>query len=353
MMSAAQTSRTPVLSVEDLSVEYVTAGAAYPALSGVTLELAPGEFLGVVGESGCGKSTLAAAALGLLPANADSRGSIRFDGEPLAGMSSTRLRELRGGDVGLIPQDPLASLDPTFSVGSQIVETLRAHQRIARRAAKARAVELMDTVGIDRPAERFGQPPRAFSGGMRQRIAIAIAVANTPRLLIADEPTTALDVTVQAQVLRLLTRLAKDRNMAVLFISHDLHVVTQLCDRVAVLYAGKLSEVGPARDVMDHPAHPYTAALLASIPQGRTTGRLPSIPGEIGQAALLPGCRFAPRCAHRMPVCDTEPPLAARDRGGVAACWLAASSAPATLAEAGPVAASRRDVQSGGRKDVP
>ena len=270
---------TPVLTLRDLSVRFRAGGKA--AVDSVSLDVGPGEIVGIVGESGSGKSTLANAVMGLLPGSASVTGSIRVAGREVTGLDDADLRQMRGNEVAMVFQDASASLDPTWSVGDQIAETVRAHRGVTRRAARDRAIALMTEVGIPDAAARYGEVPHRFSGGMRQRIVIAAALANNPRLLIADEPTTALDVTIQAQVLALIDRLRRDHGTTVLLITHDLGVVAQVCDRVGVMYGGRLLEVADKHQLFAAPAHPYTRALLAANPAGAPRGkRLPVIPAE-------------------------------------------------------------------------
>ena len=268
-----------VLSFGSVGVRFGTRAA--PAVDGVSLDLARGEILGIVGESGSGKSTLANAVMGLLPEDATVSGSIRVNGREVVGLGEDALRAMRGDEMAMIFQDASASLDPTWSVGDQIAETLRAHGPISRRAARARAIAMMGEVGIPDAAARYADVPHRFSGGMRQRIVIAAALVNAPRLLIADEPTTALDVTIQAQVLQLIDRLRREHGTAVLLITHDLGVVGQVCDRVGVMYGGRLLEISDARTLFAAPTHPYTRALIAANPAGAPRGaRLPVIPAQ-------------------------------------------------------------------------
>ena len=272
-----------VLSFGDVGVRFRTADAIQPApaVDGVSLSLNSGEIFGIVGESGSGKSTLANAVMGLLPANATVTGSIKVNDREIVGLGDDALRAMRGDEVAMIFQDPSASLDPTWSVGDQIAETVRAHHPVAAAAAKARAIALMTEVGIPDAARRYGDVPHRFSGGQRQRIVIAAALANNPKLLIADEPTTALDVTIQAQVLQLIDKLRRDHGTTVLLITHDLGVVSMVCDRVGVMYGGKLLETGETRELFARPSHPYTRALMAANPAGAPRGtRLPVIPAE-------------------------------------------------------------------------
>jgi ABC-type dipeptide/oligopeptide/nickel transport system ATPase component len=272
-----------ILELDNLTVQFRTRDAAQPApaVASVSLALTAGEFFGIVGESGSGKSTLATAVLGLLPANAAVSGGIRVNGREITGLDDAALRQMRGDEVAMIFQDPTASLDPTWPVGDQIAETIRAHRGTSAREARLRAIALMDEVGIPEAAARYSDVPHQFSGGQRQRIVIAAALANDPKLLIADEPTTALDVTIQAQVLQLIDRLRREHGTTVLLITHDLGVVSMVCDRVGVMYGGRLLEVADARTLLSAPAHPYTRALIASRPAGAARGqRLPVIPKE-------------------------------------------------------------------------
>ena len=267
-----------VLSLASVSVQF---GRDKPAVDDVTLAIEKGEIFGIVGESGSGKSTIANAVMGLLPANATVAGRIAVNGRDVVGLNETALRNMRGKEVAMIFQDASASLDPTWSVGDQIAETIRAHGVVTRADAKARATAQMAEVGIPDASARYRDVPHRFSGGMRQRIVIAAALVNNPQLLIADEPTTALDVTLQAQILALIDKLRRDHGTTVLLITHDLGVVSQVCDRVGVMYGGKLLEVATTRDLFARPSHPYTRALLAANPAGAPRGsRLPVIPQE-------------------------------------------------------------------------
>ena len=272
---------TAPLSFTDVSVSFVNGDTSTTAVDSVSLSLRAGEIFGIVGESGSGKSTLANTVMGLLPGAASVSGAVAVDGRDVLGLTEPELRHLRGDQVSMVFQDASASLDPTWSVGDQIAETVRAHRRVGRRAAKQQAIALMEEVGIPDPAARYADAPHRLSGGMRQRIVIAAALANNPRLLIADEPTTALDVTLQAQVLALINRLRTDHGTTVLLITHDLGVVASVCDRVGVMYGGRLLEVGTTTELFARPQHPYTRALLAASPgRGTRGGRLPVIPAE-------------------------------------------------------------------------
>jgi oligopeptide/dipeptide ABC transporter ATP-binding protein len=307
-----------VLAVRDLSVRF----GDVSALSNVSVDVAEGEIFALVGESGCGKTTLAMSIMGLLPRAAAVEGSIRFLGRDLTQLGEDERASLRGDRISMVFQDPAAALDPAFSVGEQIAETIRAHRRLGQREARERAVHLLQEVGIPDAARRYRDPPHRFSGGMQQRVVIATALANEPALLIADEPTTALDVTIQAQILGLIRELRRRHNTTVLLIAHDFGVVAQLCDRAAVLYAGQLVEVAPVARLFAEPRHPYTEALLGALPsraEGR--GALAAAPGQVPDLVdPPPGCRFSPRCPLRRDECGTVPPLV-RDDDHWTACW--------------------------------
>ncbi len=314
-MTAPSPDDGPLLEVGDLGVEAGNAGNRVTLLDGVGFTIDRGRILGVVGESGSGKTLIALSVLGLLPAGVRRvSGRIRFGGQDLTALGPRQLRAVRGRDIGMVFQDPIGSLDPSFSVGSQLVETLRAHggRGLSRRAAQQRAADLLDRVGIAHPAKRLRDYPHQLSGGMAQRVMIALAISSEPRLLIADEPTTALDATVQAQILTLLRSLQDERGMALLLISHDLSVVAEMADDVAVVYGGQIAERGAVVPVFDHPLHPYTGALLGAQP-AMTDGReaLAAIPGSVPAPWALPdGCRFHPRCEHATDACRTgAPPL--------------------------------------------
>ncbi|CAN5130864.1 murein tripeptide/oligopeptide ABC transporter ATP-binding protein OppD [soil metagenome] len=279
--NAIEATDSELLKFAHVSVSFATDDAAptAPAVDDVTLALRRGEIFGIVGESGSGKSTLANAVMGLIPGSAAVTGSIQVNGREIVGRNDSQLRSMRGDEVSMIFQDASASLDPTWSVGDQIAETIRAHRKVSRRDAKAQATALMTEVGIPDAATRYRDAPHRLSGGQRQRIVIAAALANSPQLLIADEPTTALDVTIQAQVLELINRLRKIHSTTVLLISHDLGVIAQICDQVGVMYGGTLLEVAPTQELFSAPKHPYTRALLAANPAGAPRGtRLPVIP---------------------------------------------------------------------------
>ncbi len=303
----------PALKIEGLEVDFRTKDGIVHAVRGVDLSLAPGEVLGIVGESGSGKSVTALATMGLLPKSAEVRGSIRFGGRELLGLKEKHLTGVRGTGIAMIFQDPMTSLNPVYTIGWQITEAILAHQALSKEEAQARAVDLLAKVGIPNPAERVDNYPHEFSGGMRQRAVIAIAMANDPEVILADEPTTALDVTVQAQVLDSLKTALTETGAALLLITHDLGVIAGLADRVLVMYAGRPVEVGTAEDVFYRPSMPYTLGLLGSLPRLDSKGaeRLRQIPGSppsmLGERS---GCPFAPRCPLATDVCaETEPDL--------------------------------------------
>lgn len=297
------------------------------AVDGVSLSLSPGRKLGIVGESGCGKSTLSLAVMGLLEPGQIAGGEISFGDENLLAASEGRLRQMRGAVMSMIFQDASSALHPMLPVGLQIAETLEAHQAVSKVEARRRAVELLETVGVPAAAERARAYPHELSGGMCQRVMIASAVACGPQLIIADEPTTALDVTVQAQILELLDGICRRSGASVLLITHDLGVVAGFADEVAVMYAGRIVEEGETDALFARPAHPYTKGLLASVPQmDAGLGRdLPTIPGSVGSSRNVRGCKFAPRCALAQEVCWNEPPpLDPVEENHRSACWFSA-----------------------------
>jgi peptide/nickel transport system ATP-binding protein len=313
-----------LLTLEHVDVGFATEDGRVSAVSDVSLSVSEGEIFGLVGESGCGKTTLAMALMGLLPATAHVAGSVRFQGLELLGLPPAELRKLRGDRISMIFQDPMTSLDPTFPIGEQVAETITAHRDVDDQRARERALELLGDVGISEPERRFGDAPHRLSGGMRQRVVIATALANEPALVLADEPTTALDVTIQAQVLDLLRALRTRLQTTIVLITHDLGVVAQICDRVGVMYAGQLVEVAPVSEIFRSPRHPYTQALLAALPtQQQVPGSLRVIPGRVPNLAdPPPGCRFSTRCPYVMDVCATVPPLAHETDEHLIACWL-------------------------------
>ncbi len=316
----------PLLSIENLAVTLPTPRGVLHAVDGVDLRLEAGRTLGIVGESGCGKTMLSRAVLQLLPKRATLSGRVIFAGRDLSGLPAEALRRLRGPELAVVFQDPMTSLNPVLTIGTQIVETLQAHLGMDSRAATRRGAELLAAVGIPAPEQRLRQYPHQLSGGMRQRVAIAIALSCEPRLLIADEPTTALDVTVQAQILDLLAREQQRRHMAMILITHDLGVVAGRTDEVAVMYAGRVVERAPTRQLFAGMRMPYTEALLAAIPKLDTPPHtpLPAIAGRPPDPTRpLPGCSFAPRCRYADDACrNAKPPLVDPGKvGGLYACW--------------------------------
>ena len=314
----------PLLEVRDLRVEFPTRHGTLCALDGVSFDIAPGEILGLVGESGAGKSLTGAAIIGLLePPGRVSRGQVLLEGQRIDDLPREAMRRLRGRRIGAIFQDPLTSLDPLYTIGRQLVETLRAHLPLSASQAREQAVELLRQTGIPAPEVRLGQYPHEFSGGMRRRVVIALALAAEPALVIADEPTTALDVAVQAQILHLLRGVTQARGAAVMLITHDMGVVAETCDRVAVMYAGRVVEIGPVDEVIRRPAHPYTAGLMASVPSLHDArGRLAQIQGALPRLDEIPaGCAFHPRCPKASPRCSDERPELALVQRTRAACW--------------------------------
>ncbi len=297
----------PLLEVESLTVSI----GGITILDDLSFQVAPGEILGIVGESGSGKSMTALSIMRLLPDGARaSAGHLRLQGEDILQARESRLEELRGSTMGMIFQEPMTALNPVMTVGEQIMETVQRHLKVSRREARDRAIEALRRVGIPSPGQRVDDYPHRLSGGMRQRVMIAMALVCRPRLLIADEPTTALDVTIQAQILDLMLGLQDEYRMGIILISHDLGVVSAFTDRVLIMYMGQVLEDARADDIFNHPRHPYTEGLLASIPPvDRDMGRLEAIPGAIPPIFdLPPGCRFEPRCAHARPICATAVP---------------------------------------------
>jgi len=314
----------PVLDVRGLKTHFFTHGGAVKAVDGVDLQVGAGEILGLVGESGSGKSITGFSIIGLIdPPGRIVEGSIRYLGEELIGAGEQRLRALRGKDVAMIFQDPMMTLNPVLRVDTQMVEAIQAHERCSGAAARARARDALGKVGIPAPEERLSAYPHQLSGGMRQRVAIAIALLNRPRLIIADEPTTALDVTIQAQILYEVQKLCRETGTALIWITHDLAVVSGLADSIAVMYAGRVVESGRTASVVTQPAHPYTRGLIDSIPTRATHGtQLRQIPGMTPSLLHLPqGCAFRPRCAHATDACLQVPMLTERHGGGSLRCW--------------------------------
>ena len=316
-----------ILEVENLQTHLGSREGTVKAVSGSTFQVNKGETLGIVGESGCGKTMTALSIMGLVPPQLGGvvGGSIVLDGEDLAQMQDAEIRKRRSTKMGMIFQDPATSLNPTMKVGPQIAETLQIHMGLDEKTARTRVVQLLDRVGIPSPATRYYEYPFQFSGGMRQRVMIAIALSCNPMLLIADEPTTALDVTVQAQLLELVKELQKEEGMSVIWITHDLGVVAELCDRVAVMYAGYIVETGSADDIFFKPKHRYTSSLLKSLPtmDKRSADELASIPGIVPSLAnLKPGCPFMNRCDSAVDKCaEDNPVLEEMGKNHMAACW--------------------------------
>ena len=314
-----------LLDIQDIRIEFPSRRGTRIAVDGITLELNKGEILGVVGESGAGKSTIGNAVIGLLEAPGRlAGGQVLLDGKRIDTLSDAEKRKVRGRRVGMIFQDPLTSLDPLQTVESQLVETMQVHLNITREQASKRAVELLTQVGIYQPELRVKQYPHQFSGGMRQRVVIALALAAEPKLIVADEPTTALDVSIQAQIIQLLKRICKDRGAAVMLITHDMGVIAETCDRVAVMYAGRVAEIGPVHEVIHQPAHPYTMGLMAAIPDITVDReRLNQIDGAMPRLnAIPPGCAYNPRCPRVFDRCTRERPDLLEAGATRAACWL-------------------------------
>ena len=328
--------RMPLLEVRDLQTRFNTDHGEFAAVDGISFAVDAGKTLAVVGESGCGKSVTSLSIMGLVPPPGRvAGGSIRFDGRELLGLPARELQALRGNALAMIFQEPMSSLNPAFTIGEQIVEGLLRHRPMSRTAAKARALQMLERVRIPAPEQRFHEHPHRLSGGMRQRAMIAMALANEPRLLIADEPTTALDVTIQAQILELMRQLQQESGTAIVLITHDLGVVAEVADAVVVMYGGRIVERAPVARLFAEPQHPYTVGLLGSMPRlhGETT-RLAAIQGQVpNPLQRQPGCRFAPRCPFASAQCHREEPVL-RDlgHGHESACWHAPLDAEALVA---------------------
>ncbi len=325
------TTAAPLLAVEDLRTHFFTSEGTVRALDGVSFAIAPGETLGIVGESGCGKSVTALSVLRLLPRKGARvvGGRVLFEGRDLLALSEAEMRKIRGNRIAMIFQEPMTSLNPVYTIGAQIAEAVRIHQRLSPAAARARAADMLRLVHIPDAPHRLADYPHQFSGGMRQRAMIAMALACNPKLLIADEPTTALDVTIQAQILRLMLELKERIGAAIMLITHDLGVVAETCQRIIVMYAGRTVEEAPVLELFDRPAHPYTRGLLASIPhRSAANRRLAEIPGTVPSLREpVMGCAFAPRCPIVIDRCRTEaPPMLALAPGHHAACFRAAET---------------------------
>jgi peptide/nickel transport system ATP-binding protein len=314
-----------LLSVKNLVVEFPTRHGTLRALDDISFDIAPGEILGVVGESGAGKSLTGASIIGLLePPGRIASGQILLEGQRVDNLNHDEMRHIRGRKIGAIFQDPLTSLNPLYSVGRQLMETIQAHLPVDQAEARRRAIDLLKSTGIPAAEERIEHYPHQFSGGMRQRVVIALALAAEPKLIVADEPTTALDVSIQAQIISLLKKLCKERGAAVMLITHDMGVIAETCDRVAVLYAGRVAEIGPVHEVINRPAHPYTAGLMASIPDMSVDREhLAQIDGAMPRLNAIPqGCAFNPRCTKTFDRCKVDRPDLMAAGATRAACWL-------------------------------
>jgi peptide/nickel transport system ATP-binding protein len=322
---------TPILEVRDLRVEFPTRRGTLTALDGVSFDIAPGEVLGVVGESGAGKSMTGSAIIGLLePPGRIAGGEIRLNGKRIDNLPYEQMRRIRGREIGAIFQDPLTTLNPLYTVGRQLTETMQTHLDLSASEARSRAVGWLEMVGIPAAAQRVDSYPHEFSGGMRQRVVIALALCAEPRLVVADEPTTALDVSIQAQVIALLKRLAREKGTSMMLVTHDMGVIAETADRVAVMYAGRVVEVGPVRNVVKSPHHPYSIGLMNSIPPlDHRVERLAQIDGAMPRLnAIPPGCPFNPRCPKVFDRCILERPDLLDAGSTRAACWLYAPGEP-------------------------
>ena len=318
----------PLLVVKHLRVEFPTRRGTLVAVDDASLSIAPGEVLGVVGESGAGKSLTGAAIIGLIdPPGRIGAGEVWLSGRRIDNLPPEALRRVRGREIGAVFQDPLTSLNPLYTIGRQIVETMMTHLDISSSAARKRALDLLTEVGIPAPKRRFDHFPHQFSGGMRQRVVIALALAANPKLIVADEPTTALDVSIQAQIIALMKRLCRDHGTAVMLITHDMGVIAETADRVAVMYAGRIAEIGPVADVIHRPRHPYTQGLMGSIPSiVAEREELAQIEGSMPRLTAIPaGCAFHPRCPHVFDRCRHERPELMPAGSTQAACWLVAA----------------------------
>jgi peptide/nickel transport system ATP-binding protein len=317
----------PILEIQNLRTHFITSRGEVPAVDGVSLTVGRGEVLGIVGESGCGKSVTSLSVLKLIPRPPGKivSGSIRFQGRDLVPLSEREMRKIRGDRISMIFQEPMSSLNPLFTIGEQLGETVRIHTGASRKEARKHAVAMLGRVGIPRPESVVDEYPHQLSGGMRQRVMIAMAISCNPELLIADEPTTALDVTIQAQILDLLRQLNEENGTAMMMITHDLGVVAELCTRVVVMYAGKIVEEAETAQLFENPLHPYTQGLIRSMPlMNDDKERLYSIPGQVPALSLdMKGCRFADRCEHVMSICREQlPALEDQGAGQRCRCWL-------------------------------
>jgi peptide/nickel transport system ATP-binding protein len=322
----------PVLSVRNLEVEFAGRRGVLHAIDGVSFDIAKGEVLGVVGESGAGKSVTGLAVIGLIdPPGRVSGGEILLSGLRIDNLSPEEMRRIRGKRIGMIFQDPLTSLNPLYRIGDQLIETIKTHTNLSEHKARKRAIDLLAEVGIPAPEKRIDGYPHEFSGGMRQRVVIALAICAEPELIIADEPTTALDVSVQAQIIALIKRLGRDHGTAVMLVTHDMGVIAETCDRVAVMYSGRIAEIGPVRDVVQNPLHPYAKGLMGAIPTlAGSAERLVQIPGSMPRLSAIPrGCAFHPRCGSAFERCRLQRPEPIQHGTQDVACHLY-DAAPAT-----------------------
>jgi peptide/nickel transport system ATP-binding protein len=320
----------PLLEVRNLRIEFPTRRGTLLAVDDVSFTIAPGEVLGVVGESGAGKSLTGAAIIGLLePPGRIAAGEVKLNGLRIDTLPYEEMRKVRGREIGAIFQDPLTSLNPLYTVGQQLTETITTHLNVSHSEARRRAIDLLAATGIPAPDRRIDHYPHQFSGGMRQRVVIALALAAEPKLVIADEPTTALDVSIQAQIISLLKRLCRDHGTAVMLVTHDMGVIAETADRVAVMYAGRIAEIGPVADVIHRPQHPYTMGLMGSIPSMTADAeRLTQIDGSMPRlTAIPPGCAFNPRCPRAFDRCRSERPDLMPAGTALASCWLHAATA--------------------------
>ncbi|MGA0570249.1 ABC transporter ATP-binding protein [Variovorax sp. VNK109] len=329
-----------LLQVKNLVVEFPGRRGTLRALDDISFDIAPGEILGVVGESGAGKSLTGASIIGLLePPGRVGSGQILLEGERIDNLPYEKMRRIRGRKIGAIFQDPLTSLNPLYTIGRQLTETIQTHLPVTAAEARERAINLLKETGIPAAAERIDHYPHQFSGGMRQRVVIALALAAEPKLIVADEPTTALDVSIQAQIIQLLKRVCREHGAAVMLITHDMGVIAETCDRVAVMYAGRIAEIGPVHDVINRPAHPYTAGLMASIPDMAVDrDRLQQIDGAMPRLNAIPtGCAYNPRCPKVFDRCKVERPELMNAGTTMASCWLHDAASPSRVS---PVTAS-------------
>jgi peptide/nickel transport system ATP-binding protein len=324
-LGAARRAMTALLEVRNLRVEFPTRRGTLLAIDDISFSIEPGEILGVVGESGAGKSLTGASIIGLLePPGRIAGGQILLDGQRIDNLPYEAMRKIRGRQIGAIFQDPLTSLNPLYTIGRQLTETILTHLPVSEDEARQRAIKLLKETGIQGAEQRIDQYPHQFSGGMRQRVVIALALAAEPKLIVADEPTTALDVSIQAQIISLLKRLCKEHGAAVMLVTHDMGVIAETCDRVAVMYAGRIAEVGPVADVINRPSHPYTVGLMGSIPSmDEERARLAQIDGAMPRLTAIPkGCAFNPRCPKVFDRCKVERPDLMEAGATRAACWL-------------------------------